>query len=175
MPKDKGIRAVDKIFSFDWENAFVPGGSLLEIIVRGTLMYLILFVLMRAVLKRQAGELNLSDLLVITLLADAAQNGMAGEYKSISEGLLLCGTIIFWSYAIDWLSFHVPLLEKLIIPPQLLLVKEGRIIQHNLHKSLITTDELKTRLREQGVQALQDVKAAYLEGNGQISIIENKK
>jgi uncharacterized membrane protein YcaP (DUF421 family) len=59
-------------------------------------MYLVLFTLLRIVLKRQTGALGMGDLLLITLLTDASQNAMAGEYKSLPDGIILVGTIIFW-------------------------------------------------------------------------------
>jgi uncharacterized membrane protein YcaP (DUF421 family) len=61
----------------------------LEIFVRGTLMYLGVFVILRVILRREAGSVGVPDLLMVTLIADAAQNGMAGEYRSISAGLVL--------------------------------------------------------------------------------------
>jgi hypothetical protein len=42
--------------------------------------------------------------LVVVLIADAAQNAMASEYKSITEGLILVTTIVFWDYFLDWLG-----------------------------------------------------------------------
>jgi uncharacterized membrane protein YcaP (DUF421 family) len=84
----------------DWEAMFVPHTSPLEMIIRGSIMYLGLFVLLRVVLKRQSGGVAITDILVVVLLADAAQNGMAGDYRSIPDGLLLVGTILFWSYSI---------------------------------------------------------------------------
>jgi uncharacterized membrane protein YcaP (DUF421 family) len=62
----------------DWGSVFLPDASFLEIIVRGSIMYLALFIMLRIVLKRQAGTLGMTDLLLITLLADASQNAMAG-------------------------------------------------------------------------------------------------
>jgi len=51
----------------------------------------------RIILKRQTGTLGMTDLLLITLLADASQNVMAGDYKSIPDGFVLVATIIFWN------------------------------------------------------------------------------
>ena len=54
----------------------------------------------------------MTDLLVIVLIADAAQNGMAGEYKSITEGVVLCATIVGWSLGgCIRLSVHVAFLR----------------------------------------------------------------
>jgi uncharacterized membrane protein YcaP (DUF421 family) len=58
-----------------------------------------LTILLRIVLKRQTGTLGMTDLLLITLLiADASQNAMAGEYRSLPDGIVLVATIIFWNY-----------------------------------------------------------------------------
>src|SRR5689334_6028553 len=97
--------------SVDWTAMLTPSGSLVEIVIRGTLMYLGLFIILRVILKRQSGGLSVTDLLLVVLIADAAQNGMAGEYKSVPEGLLLVATLVFWNFALDWLGYHWPWFE----------------------------------------------------------------
>ena len=72
--------------------------------------------------------MGITDLLLVVLLADAAQNGLTGEYHSITEGLILVATLIFWSYVLDWLGFHIPQLHRLVYPGSLLLVQDGQII-----------------------------------------------
>jgi len=78
----------------DWHSLFFPETAVLEIFLRGSIMYLVLFTLLRIVLKRQTGALGMSDLLLITLLADASQNALAGDYNSVPDGIILVGTII---------------------------------------------------------------------------------
>ncbi len=156
----------------DWKSIFLPDTPLLEIILRGSLMYLALFILLRIVLKRQTGTLGMTDLLLITLLADASQNAMAGEYKSLPDGIVLVGTIIFWNYAFDWLSVRVPWFERLIEPAPLLLIKRGKLLRRNMRRELITEVELLGQLREQGVDDFSKVKEAYIESDGRISVIE---
>ena len=70
----------------DWQSVFIPSLHIGEIVLRGTIVYLFLFILLR-LLRRGAGAIGISDLLVVVLIADAAQNAMASEYKSITEGL----------------------------------------------------------------------------------------
>jgi uncharacterized membrane protein YcaP (DUF421 family) len=156
----------------DWTSLFVPDTPFLEIIVRGSVMYLSLVILLRIVLKRQTGTLGMTDLLLITLLADASQNAMAGEYKSLPDGIVLVATIIFWNYAFDWLSAKSPWFERLIEPAPLPLVKYGKLLRQNLRRELITEAELLGKLREQGVEDLSKVKQANIESDGQISVIE---
>jgi len=138
-------------------------------------MYLALFILLRVMLKRQTGTLGMTDLLLITLIADASQNGMAGDYKSIPDGIVLVVTIIFWDYALDWLSFKSPCFQRLIKSPPLPLIKNGNLLHSNMRKELITKADLMGQLREQGISDISKVKEAYMESDGQISVIEHEE
>src|SRR5437762_5422052 len=133
----------------DVAKILIPNVSPLEIVLRGTVMYLALFVLIRVVLKRQA--LGVTDLLVIVLIADAAQNGMAGVYTSVADGLILVATIIFWAYALDWLGYHIPLIERLLQPSPLPLIEHGKLLRRNMRAELVTVEELMAQLRLEGI------------------------
>jgi len=159
----------------DWKSIFVPDTALFEIILRGSIMYIGLFAMLRIILKRQTGTLGMTDLLLITLLADAAQNAMAGEYKSITDGIVLVATIIFWNYSFDWLSYKSEWFGRLIEPPPLPLIRNGRILRKNMRQEFITEDELMMELREQGLDDVSKVKQAYIESDGRISVIERKE
>lgn len=150
---------------------FTPGGSILEPIIRGTVMYLGLFILLR-IFRRQAGSVSIADLLLIVIIADAAQNGMAGDAKSITEAMMLIVTIVFWDYALDWMGFQSPLISKVLDPQPVLLVKDGKMIKRNMAAQLLTEDELMSNLRQQGVEDLSEVKQCCLESNGEFSVIK---
>ena len=89
--------------------------SIVEVFLRGSLMYLIMLALLRVV-RRDVGSLAIADLLVIVLIADAAQNAMGSRYESITEGIVLVVTILFWSYLIDFLAFKFPRFRWLAAP-----------------------------------------------------------
>ncbi len=138
--------------SLDWGEIFGINVSPLELIIRGTAMYLLLFVLFRVVVRRRVGAIGMADILILVIIADAAQNAMSGEYKSVTEGAILVGTILFWNLAIDWLNFRVPALRNWLEPPPMLLIRDGRLIHRNLRHEFVTEDELKSKLREKGVR-----------------------
>ena len=161
--------------SMDWKSIFSLDVPLLEIILRGSVMYISLFVLLRVVLKRQAGSLGMTDLLLITLIADASQNAMAGEYRSLPAGIVLVSTIIFWSFAFDWLSYRFPWFNRLTEPPPLPLIKNGKLLRRNMRRELITEEELMSQLREQGLDDVGKVKEARMESDGHISVVEQKQ
>lgn len=149
---------------------FVPTESVLEILLRGTIMYMGMFVLLR-IFRRQAGTVGIADLLVVVVIADAAQNGMAGDSRSITEALLLISTIVVWDWAFDWMGYRSPLFERLISPKPLLLIKNGRVIGRNLRREMITEDELESQLRLQGIEDRKKVRECYLESNGRFSFL----
>ncbi len=157
-----------------WHELFFPSVPVLELILRGSLVYLVIFVLLRFVLKRVTGTLNIGDLLIIVLIADASQNAMSAGYTSVSDGLILVATIIFWSYALDWLAYHFPRFESLLHPSPIQLVRDGKMVARNMRRELITVDELMSHLREQGVRDLKEVKTASMEGDGRISVVTHE-
>jgi uncharacterized membrane protein YcaP (DUF421 family) len=159
----------------DWKSIFSFDIPVVEIILRGSIMYISLFILLRVVLKRQAGGLGITDLLLITLIADASQNAMAGEYRSIPAGLVLVSTIIFWSYALDWLSYRYEWFSRLVEPRPLPLIRDGKMLRKNMRHELITEDELLSQLRQQGLDDLGKVKQAFMEADGHISVVESRQ
>jgi len=150
----------------------LTGAGALEVIVRGTVMYIILLAFLRFGLKRRIGGLGISDLLVIVLIADAAQNAMAGSYDSITEGVVLVGTIVFWDYIIDWLGYKYPPFKRMLQPEPLLLVENGKALSGNLVKEKMTMDELMSQIRQHGVGDLHKVERVYIEGDGHVSVIK---
>ena len=166
---------MDTLFALDLGRLFTPTHSLIEIFLRGTLMYLGLVAILRFLLRRQAGSVGIADLLLIVVIADAAQNGFSDDYRSITEGILLVLTIVFWDFALDWLSFRFPAFRRLVRSPPLLIVEDGKPIRRNMRKESLNEEELMSELRQQGLERLSEVKRAYMEDDGHISIIKKKK
>jgi uncharacterized membrane protein YcaP (DUF421 family) len=157
--------------SIDWRGLFIPTVSLLELVIRGSLVYLFILALLR-IFRREAGALSIADLLVVVLVADAAQNAMAADYHSVTEGAVVIATIFGWNYVLDWLAFRSRWCYRLLHPPPLPLVKDGRIERRNLRAELLTVEDLMSLLREQGIDDLAKVKRAYLETDGHVSVIK---
>jgi uncharacterized membrane protein YcaP (DUF421 family) len=159
------------ILGFDLEKAFVPDVSVFEMVARGVIMYLAIFILLRVVLRGRLGTMTVSDLLVLVIIADAAQNAMSGAYNSITDGIVLVATIVGMSFLFDWLGYHVSWMRRFVHPDRKPLIVDGRIIRRTLHEELMTESELLTQIRLSGIEDIAVVKAAYLEGNGAVSVI----
>jgi uncharacterized membrane protein YcaP (DUF421 family) len=165
---------VEWLFGVEWSKLLVPDVPLLETFVRGTAVYVFLVAVLRLVLKRQSGAVGITDLIVVVLLADAAQNAMADGYQSIPDGLLLLTVIILWAFALERLAYRFPRLNRLIKPPALPLVEDGRMLRENMRRESITEEELMGHVRLQGIGDLSLVRRAYIESDGRISVLADE-
>lgn len=147
--------------------------SVPELVLRGTLVYWLLFLIFRFILRRDVGAVGIADILLLVVVADAAQNAMAGGYDTFSEGAILVLTIVGWNWLLDFLAFHFVPVRRFATPGRLTLVNRGVANLRNMRREFISMPELQQKLREQGIEHLRDVKVAYLEGDGQISVIRN--
>jgi uncharacterized membrane protein YcaP (DUF421 family) len=154
----------------DWQAIFIPTGAVAEITLRDTLVYVFLVCCLRF-LPRETGVIGISDLLVMVLIADAAQNAMSSDYKSVTDGAILVATIIGWNYLLDWAGYRLPWFQRFLRPALVLLVKDGRLLRRNLQRELITEAELMSQLRQHGVDNVAQVQKAYIEGDGRSSVI----
>lgn len=158
-------------YAINWNELWSPTNAILEIVLRGSLVYLLLFAVLR-IFRRESGALGITDLLFVVLVADAAQNAMSAEYRSLTEGAVLVATLVAWNFSLDWLSYRSRWFQHLVHPDPLPLIKNGRLIQHNLRSEMISREELSSQLREAGIERFSDVKSCHLEGDGKISVVK---
>ena len=168
LPKEGRM---ERWFRVDWGKLFWPDTPPLEIVVRATILYWLLFLVIRFAPNRHMGSMAISDLLIIVLLASAAQNAMGGDYKSITDGVLLIFTLVAWGLLFNYLSYRYPALRSFMRPPASLLVKSGRLHRGNMRREMIIEDELMSQLRLQGVETLAEVREARMEADGRISVL----
>lgn len=166
--------SLDWLLSIDWESMFVPTVALADLALRGILLYATIFVLLRLVLRRQLGGIGTSDVLVIVLVSEVAGNGFAPETRSISESAFVVLVILMCSYVIEWLQFRFPAFERLTREPKLKLIDNGRLLRRNMRKEYVTESELMAQLREKGLDDCRQVKEAYIEADGRISVTKKE-
>lgn len=166
---------MENFFDIDWAELFSLSMPLLEILVRGTATYWFLFLIFRFVVRRDIGAVGIADILILVIVADASQNAMAGDSSSIADGMVLVSTLIGWNIFLDWLTYRFPAIRRIAEPSSLCLIKDGQILKRNLRREFITEDELWRKLREQGVESLDQVKNMRLEPDGNFSVVKTKE
>jgi uncharacterized membrane protein YcaP (DUF421 family) len=148
--------------------------SPLEIFIRGSITSWCLFLLLRFLLRRDTGPAGISGILFVVLLGDAAQNAMIGNGHAVADGGILIAILAAWNLLLDWLGIHFKLIARLTEAPPVLLVRNGRLMDRNMRRELVTRGEIEAGLRQKGLESFERVKAMYMEGDGSFSIIKSK-
>lgn len=155
----------------DLDPIFLPSIPILELVVRGSITFLVLILLLRIVGQREAGGLGMTDLLVVVLVADAASTGLTGDSETIGDGLILVVTILAWSLAVDALSYQFPRFARLVKARPRVLVRDGELNTRAMLRELMTREEVISQLRLHGIEDPKGVRLAYLEPGGMVSVI----
>lgn len=83
---------------------------------------------------------------------------------------MVVSTIVGWNVLTNWLNFKSSAFSKFAEPRPLQLIRDGHVLEGNMKREMLTRDELLSKLREQGVESPEEVKWAYMESDGQVSL-----
>ena len=115
----------------NWGDMFSSTTPVLELVLRGTLLYLATVGMMRIVGQRESGGLTVTDLLMVILIGNALGHSMATDYVSIPEGLVLVATMLFWSVMIDAAAYRFPRFGRLLKARPRPLIGDGEVNQRH--------------------------------------------
>ena len=139
--------------------------------IRTILLYFIIMVGLRALGKRQIGELEPIELVMTLLISDLASVPMQDFGIPLINGVIPIVTLLSLSMLLSWGSMRSIRLRRLICGNPTTLIKNGVLQQQAMRANRFTLDELIEELRGQGVTDLTTVKFAVLETNGQLSVL----
>ena len=138
---------------------------------RTILLYLIIMVGIRVMGKRQIGELEPIELVLMLLISDLAAVPMQDFGIPLLNGVVPIVTLLALSMLLSFFSMHSIRFHRLVCGNPTTLIKDGVIQQDALRRNRFTLDELLEELRAQSVTDLETVKYAVLETNGQLSVL----
>ena len=147
--------------------------TLLDVALRTTIVYIALLFGIRLTGKRQLGQMNPFDLVLLLIIANAVQNAMVGPDTSLAGGLVAAGVLLTWHQVFDRLRRSNRNLAHWLEGEGIMLINHGQVLPGHLQRAGLTADELFQALREHGVAAVGDVRLAVLEPDGNISVIRN--
>ncbi len=151
-----------------------PSVPLLEIVFRTVVVYIAVFFLLRLAGKRELGQMNVTDLVVILVIANAVQNSLNGGDTSLIGGIVAAATLVGMNVVVDRYGKQVPFLERFVRSEPTLLMQDGVFLEKNLEQENISKDEIAMSAREHGIKDLSEVSEAILEPDGSISVIPNE-
>jgi uncharacterized membrane protein YcaP (DUF421 family) len=143
----------------------------MDIVARATVMFFVMFLLLRLLGKRELTQVTPFELVLLIVMGDLIQQGVTHNDFSMTGAVLAICTIAFWALALSWLSYLSPRAEKWLEGEPCVLIQDGRVIEGHMRRDRITRPELETEMRLAGIGHIADVAWAILEPNGKISFI----
>ena len=145
---------------------------IMEAVASTAALYLLLCAALRFLGRRQLGQLTVIDLVVILLLGSAVETAMIHGNTSLPVGLASAATLLILNGVLTRVFLRLPSLSHLVNGGPMRLVNHGRVVEEHLVRVGMTDDDLLEALRSRGFEGPAGVKAAVLETDGTVSVIE---
>ncbi|HWN23200.1 MAG TPA: YetF domain-containing protein [Gaiellaceae bacterium] len=143
----------------------------MDIVARATVAFLILFLLLRVLGRRELSSMEPFDLILLVVIGDLIQQGVTQSDMTLTGSMLAIGTFAILTVLVSWLVFRFRRLRPVLDAGPLIILQDGKLVEHNLRQERLTEDEVAAAARQQQIASLDDVAWAVLEGNGRISFI----
>jgi len=143
----------------------------MDLVIRATVVFFFIFFMTRVVGRRQLSDLEPFDLILLVVLGDLVQQGITQSDESVTGTLTVISTIALLSVAVSWVSFRIKRVRLITEGEPIVLVQDGRPIEHNLRRERITIEDVEEQLRHSQLSSVSELKWAILENDGNISCI----
>src|SRR5205823_11646022 len=110
----------------------------MDLVIRATVVFFFVFLITRVVGRRELSSLKPFDLILLVVLGDLVQQGITQNDQSVTGTLVVISTIALLSVAVSWVSFRFKAPRSITEGKPVVLVQDGRVIEHNLRRERIT-------------------------------------
>lgn len=150
---------------------FFLGPSVAEKVLRAILIYGFLLIALRAGGKRELGQLNTMDFIVLLAVANAVQNGIIGDDDSVTGAVIGATALLLVNGLAAFAASRSRQARKLLVGAPTPLVVDGVPIERNLRRQRLTIDDILQSVAEAGGSSLADVRRCVIEPNGRIAVV----
>jgi len=144
----------------------------MDLVVRTVFVFVLIFVVTRAVGRRELSSMEPFDMILLVVIGDLVQQGVTQSDYSLTGATTVIATLALLTVLTAWLSFRFGRLRPLLEGEPVVVVSDGRVLERNLRRERMTVEELEAEARQQQIASLDQVRFAVLETNGQISFLE---
>ena len=141
------------------------------IAARTAIVVLALLVGVRLFGKRQVGGMNIYDLVLVLLLANAVQNAMTKGSGLLGVGIVSAGVLLLLDRFLGTVFVKRPALESRLVGTPTVIVKDGQLEHAHMRREGVTEEEVLAALRGYGMSQVSEVKLAILEADGSLSVV----
>jgi uncharacterized membrane protein YcaP (DUF421 family) len=141
----------------------------MDLVLRTVFVFVLIFVVTRAVGRRELSSMEPFDMILLVVLGDLVQQGVTQSDYSLTGMTTVVATLALLTVLTAWLSFRVRRLRPLLEGEPVVIIADGRVVERNLHRQRMTVEEVEAEARLQQIADLDQIRFAILETNGKIS------
>lgn len=142
----------------------------LFMILKTTIFFLVLIVILRILGKREVGEISVFDLVVLLIIADIATLGIDGKMSETLVVIVSLFTLLLLQKLMSFLTVKFPFVRSLVEYKPSIIIYNGALNMREMKRQSYTIDDLITQVRGNGIMDLGEVKMAILESSGDLSV-----
>jgi uncharacterized membrane protein YcaP (DUF421 family) len=144
----------------------------MDIALRALFLYAFVILVMRVIGRRELSSLSAVDLVLLIVLGDAIQQGLTQDDYSVTGAVIAVSTIAAVQVGSSYLGFRSSRARKVLEGEPIVIVQDGKLIDKNLKRERMTSDEVAEEMRMQQIASFDEVQWAIVENNGQISFVK---
>jgi uncharacterized membrane protein YcaP (DUF421 family) len=147
----------------------------MDIVIRAAIVYAFVFLVLRALGKRELGELTAFELVLLFIIGDLVQQSITQNDTSITAAVLAISTISLLILVQSYAVFRWKWPRPIVAGEPVVVIYDGNVLERVLHRERMTTDQLTEAARKQGINDLGDVHLGVLESDGKLSFLSQQQ
>jgi len=147
----------------------------MELVVRATVVFWFLWLVVRGTGKRSLAELTPLDLLLVVVIGDFVQQGVTQEDMSMTGALIAVSVFVVWTLIGDAIARRSPRFARVVAGEPVLVIRDGEPLEEHLRRERVSIEDLKEAARMDGHGDLTDIAFAVLETDGKFSFVRRDR
>jgi uncharacterized membrane protein YcaP (DUF421 family) len=144
----------------------------MDLVLRALIILGFVFLVTRAVGKRELSTLEPFDIILLVVIGDLIQQGITQNDESVTGAVIVVSTVALMTVGLSYINLRLPRLRPVLEGEPVILVAHGQPINANMLRERITSEDLLAQARLQSIASLDEVEWAVLETSGQISFLK---
>jgi uncharacterized membrane protein YcaP (DUF421 family) len=143
----------------------------MEIVLRAAAIFVVIFVLLRAMGRRELSEVTAFELVILVVIGDVVQQGVTQEDMSVTGAVLAISTMGLLAVGASVVSAKFPRSRPVLEGAPVVILRDGRLFEQAMDQERITREEVHEAARKQGIRDLAEVEWLIVESDGKFSFI----
>lgn len=160
-------------YNFEWQRILfndLPAHFLAEVALRSVIMFILLLIVLKLTGKRGIKQLSVFETVIIISLGSAAGDPMFYEDVGLVPAFGVFVIVLVLYRSVTWLTGKSPAFERLMEGKTECLITDGQFAPDKFEREDLSHDEFFTELRLKSVEHLGQVRKAYIETTGDVSV-----